>query len=245
MATVRTVNRLIRAVLSDILNIYNPEQTISAADSKTVLEAIQDRLAAWTSQITIPVITTENFAMIVGTAAYTIGQSSSPSLNTPRPDQIIGAYVRVSSYDHPVNIWSEAQYRGITDKTTSGRPTVLYPKYSTPNITITLHPVPDTTDNLYFSSIKIYTEPTTYTQDTFADLGLPGLVYNALKWRIAIDVAPGYRAELSPAIGANATEAFSDMVAQNLARNMNPAVVEMAMTRKQGSYSLSDFYAGE
>ena len=191
MATVRTINRLIRAVLSDILGVCNPAQPIEAEDARTVKEAIQDRLAAWTGVITIPVVTTESFSMVSGTASYTIGEDGSPSLDTVRPDQIVGAYIKSNGLDSSVRIITENQYRNIADKTTSGQPTRAFPDYKTPNITLFLYPVPDTTDRIYIASIKTYTEPTQLNDDTFVDLGIPGVVYNALKWRIAIDVAPG------------------------------------------------------
>jgi hypothetical protein len=231
MATVRTVNRLIRSVLSDILGIYNPNQTISAADALTVREAIQDRLAAWAGQITIPVVNSETFAMVPGQASYTIGESGSPSLNTPRPDQIIGAIIREDSVDSGLSIITESQYRGILDKTTPGTPRKIYVSYTTPNITVYLYPVPDATDSIYLSTVKPYTEPTGYTQDTFATLGLPGYVYNTLKWRVAIDVAPGFKADVNQLIISNYNEAEANMMAINLANTMRPVDVELAYSK--------------
>lgn len=243
MAIVRTVNRLIRAVLSDALHVYHPAQAIEAEDERTVKEAIQDRLAAWTGTITIPVVITESFAMIAGTASYTVGQTGSPSLNTTRPDHIIGAYIRSSGNDDPVGIITESQYRGISDKTISGQPTRAFPDYKTPNITIYLHPVPDSTDSFYIASIKPYTEPTVLTADTFVDLGIPGPVYNALKWRVAIDVAPAFRAELHPSVTGNATDSYADMMALNLARTMTPVASDLSYSGS-GRMSLNDFLSG-
>jgi len=240
---VRTVNRLIKAILSDVLHIYHPAQEIEAEDVRAVKEAIQDRLAAWTGTITIPVVITESFAMIVGTAAYTIGENGATSLDTARPDHIIGAYIRSSNNDDPVSIITEKQYREISDKTISGQPTRAYPDYKTPNITMYLHPVPDSTDRIYISSLKPYTEPTVLTADTFVDLGIPGPVYNFLKWRVAIDVAPAFRAEIHPSVAMNATDSYADMMALNLARTMTPVASDLSYSGS-GRMSLNDFLSG-
>lgn len=245
MATVRNINRLIDAVLKDILHVYRMDETVSNDDKQTLLYAIQDRLAAWADDIIIPVVATESLSMVSGTATYTIGESGSPSLNTARPDKVVGAYVREGDYDYPVGIISEAVYRTITDKSSTGRPEKLYPLYGTPNVTIYLWPVPDSTDTLYVVLQQIMTEPTTYTQDTFATLGLPGYIYNALKWRVAIDIAPGFERQLTQEILWNANDAYANMTSKHLARNMRGALVEMGLTGRRGSYSLSDFFAGK
>ena len=246
MATVRTINRLINAVLCEILNVYHPGESIDAADAETIFHITQDRLAAWSDNITVPISITEYFAMVVGTASYTIGEDGAPTgKDTVRPEKIIGAYVKVGSYDHPVEIITEEQYRNIRDKTSTGRPTKCYPNYTTPNITVYFYPVPDSTDNFYFVSIKPMTEPTAYTTDTFNTLGIPGYIYDALKWRVAIDAAPAFSKPISAEVKFNADDAFNRMQAKHLARTMTGGVVEMAMRRGRGSYSLADFFAGE
>ena len=245
MATVRNINRLIDAILKDILHVYRADETVEASDKTTVLYAIQDRLAAWVDDIAIPVVSTQSITMISGTATYTIGESGAPSLDTARPDQVVGAYVRQGDYDYPVKIISESIYRGITDKTSSGRPTLLYPLYGVPNVTIYLWQVPDSTDTLYVSLLQQMAEPTTYTQDTFADLQLPPYVYNALKYRVAIDLAAGYERQLTQEIIWNANDAYSNMTSKHLARSLRPATVEMAYRRGQQTYTLSDFFSGE
>jgi len=245
MATERTINRLIDAVYKDILHIYRTDEVIETSDKTLALYAIQDRLAAWVDDVLVPIQITESFAMVVGTASYTIGETGTPTVNTARPDKIVGAYVHQGDYDYPVKVITESQYRNITDKTSSGRPEKVYPNYTTPNITLYLYPVPDTTDNFYFVSNKHMTEPTTYTVDTFVTMGLPGYIYNALKWRICIDIAPGFERQVSPEITYNAQESYSNMIAKHLARSMKGGVVEMAYTGSgKGRYSKSDFFSG-
>jgi hypothetical protein len=246
MATVRTINRLITAILSDILNVYHPGESLDNADVQTVFHAIQDRLSDWTDDITIPVVITEYFAMVSGTASYTVGQTGAPTVNSVRPESIVGAYVHEGDYDYPVKIITEAVYRSIYDKASTGRPTQCYPNYGTPNVTLYLHPVPDSTDNFYFASLKPMTEPTGYTQDTFVTLGIPGYIYNALKWRVAIDVAPGFAKPITPEMKYNEEDSFNRMTAKHLARSMNGAVIELAYSgSRKGTYTKSEFFAGK
>ena len=243
MATSRTINRLINS----ITQLYKGAGvTLPAQDTQALLEMIQDRLAEWSGHINIPVVTTEYFAMVSGTSSYTIGENGTPTKDTARPNTIVGAYVRQSNYDYPVQIITEYAYRNIHDKTTTGRPEQLYPDYSTPNVTVYLYPVPDTTDSLYFASIKDFTEPSSIGDDTFNTLQLTGTVYNALKWRVALDAASILTEEGRPfpsLLRVNADEAYNKMLAQHLAKNMRGATVELAL-KNRSNYSLSDFFAG-
>ena len=83
--TSRTVNRLVTAVLCDILGIYNRQYSIPDADAQAVKETLQDVLGSWSIGTNIPVITTENFAMVSAQSTYTVGESGTPTLNHSAP----------------------------------------------------------------------------------------------------------------------------------------------------------------
>lgn len=240
--TSRTVNRLITAVLCDILGIYNRQYSIPAADAQAVKETLQDILGAWSIGTNIPIITTENFAMVSAQSTYTVGENGTPTKNTLRPEEIVDAWVRIGDTDYPVAIYAQAQWRDIGDKSTAGRPTVCFPQYTTPNVTLELWPVPDSTDSFYFCSRKPFIDPTSLTDTFFVDLQIPPQVYQALKWQIAIDLAGGYGKPITQEMAVNARRAYADALSWHTARQVSPTKVDVVSGRKRMSFQ--DFKAG-
>lgn len=226
MATVRTVNDLLKAALTD-LGVISAVETPTAEDAELALETLQDLLAEWSDGgLVIPVVVTEYFAMVVGQATYTIGESGSPSKNTVRPEKVIGAYVRSSGIDSPVNVIGDSEYRLISQKTTSGTPDRLYPAYTAPNCTFYLYPVPDSTDSLYFTSQKTFTEPNTLTEALLNTTGIPRNYYNALRFNLAVDLSMKYEKQASPLLVSRAISTKTHLKNLNLARMVEPVRFE-------------------
>ena len=178
----------------------------------------------------------------VGAVTYTVGESGTPDKDTLRPEEVLDAWVRVGDFDYPVEIYTQAQWREIGDKTTAGRPTVCFPQYTTPNVTLELWPVPDSTDNFYFSSRKPFIDPTTLTATFFVDLQIPPQVYQALKWQVAIDLAGGYGKPITQEMAVNARRAYADALSWHTARQVSPTKVDVPS--RGGRMSFQDFKAG-
>lgn len=246
MAIKRTINRLVRSILSDILGVYNPEDTISAADANTILEFCQDKLAEWSEGgIYIPVPTTDCLPLVPGKVSYIIGQAPYPvpDVGTLRPDLITRVMIRDSNtYDYPCNILTKDLWENLLDKTqTTGRPERMYPEYSVPNIKVYFNPIPDVAYTARITSMKPLTQPNFLTDDVFSDLLLPGQIYQALKWNVAMDVAEGFSKSVTPIMQKNAMATEGKMLALNLARSIQGTVMDLAPTGQRfniltGSY---------
>jgi hypothetical protein len=234
MATVRTTLDLITAALQTI-GAYAASETLAAPDAEIGLETLQDLLAEWSDGgLMIPCLVTESLSMVVGQVSYTVGESGAPDLNTVRPEQVIGAYIRDSGgYDYPVEIIGESQYRALTTKSgTSGRPDRLYPKYSVPNATIYLYPEPDSTDTLYLVSNKTFIEPVLYTENLLNTTQLPRNYFNALKWNLAIELCTPFLREPTPLMVKRASDTKNTIKKLNMARTVEPVVIDiMGSTR--------------
>ena len=236
MAIKRTINRLVKSILSDILGVINPEETPSAADAQTILEFCQDKLAEWSEGgIYIPVPITDCLTLVSGQVSYTIGQDGNADLGTIRPDQITKVMIRDSgTYDYPCNIMTKDLWENLLDKNqTTGRPERMYPEYSVPNIKVYFNPVPDSGYTARITSMKPLKQPNALTDDVFVDLLLPGQVYQALKWNVALDVAEGFSKPVTATMQKNAMATEGKMLALNLARSMQGAVVELAPQRSR------------
>ena len=228
MATTRTVRQLLERALKRI-EVYEVGQTTDSSDIQNALEVFQDLIAEHAGSLFIPYYVQESLSMVASQASYTIGENGTPDLDTQRPEQIIGAFVREGTYDYPLRIIQEQGYRLILSKDTeSSRPEYLYYNPTAPNGTIYLYSTPTTTDSLYIVSLKTLTEPTTLTQNVLDDLSIPRNYHNHLSYMLAVELAPEYGLTPNPIIIAKADMALSDIKAINLARTIQPAGIDLA-----------------
>ena len=227
MAT-RTANDLVMAV-GRTLGLFHPGETPAASDSSVILGAIQDLLAEWADGgLLVPYEVTEGINLIVSQVSYTVGESGSPSLDTVKPELITGAYVRSGGYDYPVEIIDKKAYDAILNKTLAGRPDKIYVAYTAPNITIYTYPVPDATDVLYITSKKTMTEPVNLTDDLTETLNIPRNYFNALRYNVAVDVAPMFNMEPSATVASRAIMTKRTIISLNVARNSGPVALEVS-----------------
>lgn len=207
----------------------------SSDESNDCLEALNDLVASWSADgLKVNATTKESFNLAASTASYTIG--SGATVNTVRPKKIISAFIRDSSnIDHWLRIITEEQYRMITDKTTTSRPTRLFydPSYSTG--TIYVYPTPDTVEACHIESLKTFTEFATLA----TDVALPGEYKRALKFNLAIDIAPEFGVTVGGAIGARAEETLNTIIGLNLSNQLTPAKIDPGLPGMGGRYNIN------
>lgn len=223
-----TAQELIKAALRAIGAIASGE-TPSSEELQDSLEALNLMLDSWSAErLIVYENTTEGFSLVSGQASYTIG--SGGDFDTTRPTRILGAYIRDSSdIDHPVDVFSAKEYREISSKTTQSRPTELYYKPSYPKGTIYLYPVPETVETLYLESLKPLTEFSSLT----TDVNLPGPYKRALKWNLAVELAPEFEATVSDVVAVRAQESKGVIKRLNAANQVEPVVLEiLKVTRR-------------
>lgn len=93
----------------------------------------------------------ETFSLVAGTGSYTIGASG--TFNTTRPIEIISAAIRTSdNIDTPLMVFNQEQYLRLSDKTSQGKPDVLYYDAQYTLGVIKLYPVPDAAYTLVINS---------------------------------------------------------------------------------------------
>jgi len=207
---------------------YAPGETLDAEDSAHGLLVLQDLLAEWgDGGLVVPSLVIEAVTLVADQASYTIGEDSSADLNTIRPEQIIGAYVRQSNYDYPVTIIGEDAYSSMTAKSTAARPEFLWYNPTAPLGTAYVYPAANSTDSLYITSVKPFTEPTGLTQEMLDDISVPRNYHNALVWNLAVELAQDYGFEVTVLIGIRAAETKSKIEALNAARRVQAVPLEI------------------
>lgn len=230
MSTTRTVLELLERSLRG-LGVFDITDTIPSEDIQGALRALQDLIAAEAGSLMVPSIVQEAVTLVVAQTTYGIGEEATADLDTQRPEQIIGAFVRTSSdYDYPIKIIGEIEYRKILDKTTSGRPELLWYSPTSPNGTVYLYPVPDdATEAVYISSIKTLSEPSTLTDNLLDDVSIPRNYHNPLKWMLQLELCETYSVPPTPLMVKKDADARADIIGLNAARNAQPARLEIGV----------------
>lgn len=227
MATAKTVRQLLEGSLR-LAGVAEAGETVESEDIAVALEVFQDILAEEAGSLFVPYVVQEAITLVVAQTTYTVGENGSPDLNTQRPEQIIGAFVRSSGgYDYPVDIIGEQQYKGIVDKDASGRPQYIWYNPTAPNGTIYTHYTPNAAESLYIDSIKTLSEPSTLTQSLLDTVGIPRNYHNPLKWMLALELCGEYGKDPTMLMVKKDDDARRKLVSLNAARSVQPVALEI------------------
>ena len=197
-----TAADLIKASIR-LVGAYGPGETPPAEDIEDGLQALNMMLDSWSlDRPFIWALTRENFALTIGQASYT--WVSGGNFNSARPLKVEGAYVRDSDgNDYFVEVHPDMnRYNRITGKTTQGRPYILFydPQFSSGKVY--LYYVPDKTYTLYTDAWK----PVTQIAASTTALSFPPGYERALKYNLAIEIAPEYGVSVSDEVAYIAKE---------------------------------------
>lgn len=222
------INRSLR-----LIGALDPEESPTANETANVLEALNGLIDSWRNdRLIVWSITNVTKTLTAGDGTYTIG--SGADINTTRPVRIEGAYVTQSGIDYPVEVISEAAYRGIADKTTqSDLPQFVYYDPSVASGTIYLWPVPSVANVLTLSVwAPISTLATAGTTVT-----LPPGYERALASNLAIDIAPEFQKQASQEVAKMARESLAAIKKANI----RPIIAKMEMATRR-RYSIEADY---
>ncbi|HEA65891.1 hypothetical protein LCGC14_1902440 [marine sediment metagenome] len=235
MATVRTVQQAINRAFGK-LSLFGPGEPLPPEDNAIAKVCFQDMMGEWVNdQLMVPFTVLESFTLTAGTLSYTVGETAPVDLNTVRPEQIDSAFIREDNYDYPVNIIGEEAYNRIALKSEPWRfrPYQLWYNPTVPNGTITVWPSPSSAVDLFFSSEKPFTEPTSVTANMMAGLGYPRNYHNIIVYNLAVELAPEYGKTPADSVIVKAEKGKRDLISLNAARTLEPAVSELARSTRR------------
>lgn len=183
-----------------LIGVVFKSEALSADEAVDGLVSLNDMLDTWSNDsLTTFAYTLENFPL-TGASSYAIGASG--NFNTTRPISIVDAVVRVATIDYPLEIITQEQYQlEISNKSISSS----IPEYLTydngyPLGIIKMFPIPTSGSTLYMQSNK----PLSNLSALTTTIDLPPGWKKALKYNLAIDMAPEYGMEPSASIVSNA-----------------------------------------
>lgn len=200
--------RLLRTAIKAASSVDN-YSVIDPVEYEDALESANMMLALWAKTgLIVHHVVTEQFSISSGQSSRTIGTGG--NFNTSRPNELVGGFIRDSNdYDYPLEIIDRDRYNALSNKDTQGIPKYLYFYPTYPTATIYIYFVPNETYTLSLDSLKPLTA---LTLDT--TLNLPPEYEEAIKWNLAVRLAPDYKSKPRPDVIALAEESFKALSTQ-------------------------------
>ena len=216
MATPITYRDLIQSSLR-LNGIIAQGQDASGDEVTDGLTVLQELIDAWNSTGAAILYTTATqiFTLTPGQSVYTIGPTGDMVVGT-RPSKLSGAWVRdlSNNTDLPLAVMADSDFFNIPQKTaTSSYPQAVYIDRQFPNGNVYLYPVPNQSD---VALVLQYTAPldSTIELDTVCDL--PPAFRQALRYNLAINLAPEYGLEPTPTVQSIAITSLNNINANNI-----------------------------
>lgn len=226
MATVRD---LIKSALRQI-GAIDPGENVEASEAADALATLNQMLEQWsTENLLVPLTVRERFDLVGGQSSYTMGTGG--NFNTTRPVKIEIAKLETQDgtpYELDMELLTEREWANISDKAQqSTLPTKLYAMGSSPLETLKLWPVPTVANKIVLYSVKTITVFTTINDS----VELPQGYYSALKFNLAVELAPEYGKSPSE---VTVTKAMSTL--KNLKRINKKALLMVSDSPGVGSH---------
>lgn len=228
---IRSSMRLIGAVATG--------ETLTAEEAQDGLAVLNDLLDAWSVEgLMLYRSVRESFALVPGQSAYTIGAGA--DFDTTRPVRVDGVVVTDGGADVPVRgPVADADWDRIVFKSLAHSTPTLY-RYDAAHPTATLHlwPVPSKalpivlTMSMQFSRLASIAESISYP---------PGYA-KALRYALAMDLAPEFSVAVSPDIREAARQIIGRVKAAN--RRQPTAQFDAGLLAASRFGSRADFEAG-
>jgi hypothetical protein len=212
-----------------LIGVVRKSEALTADEAADGFVALNDMLASWSNNGLLCVSRVWEYFTVTSATSYTIG--SGQSLNTTRPLVIRSAFFRSGDIDYPLEIISDEEYESITLKTLSSD----FPRYLSydnayPYGTIRLYP--QGAGQLHLLSEK----PITNIAALSTTVDLPAGWNRAIRYNLAIDIAPEYGEAPSPAVVEMAKQSKSDIML-SIAKNR-------PIKAQRNNISYYDYYTG-
>lgn len=211
MPTGIVVSDLIRSSMRLIGAIATGE-TPTAEEMADGLLVLNDMLENWSTEtLSVWGSSNQTFNLVANQATYTIGPAG--NWNTTRPQSLDDAYMNFNGVDFPVKVISQEMYNEINLKTMR-QPIVERLLYVNefPLGVATVWPVPTNSAPITLTMKRLLTFPVQAT-DTLT--GPPGFL-KAMRYCLAVELAPEFGVEASPTVIAVAADSKGDYKRANL-----------------------------
>ena len=173
------------------------------------------------------------YVTVAAQASYVIGAGE--EWDGARPTAIAEAYVTIDGYDYGLRVLTDSEYASEPNKTLeSSVPESIYYDPAYPDGRVYVVPVPDTA----LTITLVHDEAFTALASVSTSLSFPPGYERALRYALAVELAPEFGKTPSPIVMRNADEAMGLIKA----RNIQPAFASFDTTLTGGGgCSYADF----
>ena len=201
MTQTATAGELINSALRLIGQLAEAEVP-SAATSQDALTALNQMIDSWnTERLSVFCTQDQVYTWPVNEIKRTLGPSGDIDLNPQQRPILLddSTYFRdpQTNVSYGIKFINQSQYNGIAVKTvTSTYPQVMFVNMTFPDIEMYIYPKPTRSLEFHFVSVQPLTEPTALN----TVIALPPGYLRALRYNLAMELAPEFGVEPSPQV---------------------------------------------
>jgi hypothetical protein len=174
------------------------------------------------------------YVTVASQASYVIGAGE--EWDGARPTAINDAYVTINGYDYGLRVLNDSEYAEEPSKTLeSSIPESIYYDPAYPDGRVYVVPVPDAA----LTITLVHDEAFTALSSVSTVLLLPPGYERALRYALAVELAPEFGKTPSPIVISTAADSFGLLKS----RNTQPQYLSFDATLTSGGCSLADFLA--
>lgn len=225
----------------EMLGVYAPGETMTAADSSRGLTVLNDMLDSWSNEsLSCFAVAQQSLTLVPGQPSYTIGTSGGANVPLTRPIRLRSgpgaAYIQDNNQNiYGVDVITQAQWnlRGSRN-TNSNFPDVLFYDPQFPLGILNFDPIPNIGYTAYFDSFLQLSDFATLT----TQVSLPPGYVLAIKANLAVALQPYFAtSQLSPIVVARAADSKANIKRSNI--RLDPSVYDPEITaRAPGIYNI-------
>ena len=230
-----TTKRLIEQALRTIGVLASGEEA-RPAEMQDGLLALQQMLDGWSTQeVLVPAVSRETFPFVEGQREYTIGEGGDFDTQRPRSISVLtilqGGGTQVPCDQAPLAMWEHLR----TKHTSVGTPCYFYyQEHAQGDLgLLTFSSIPFAIDSAVIASIKPLVPNMTLTEG----MELPAEYEPAIRWNLAIDLAPEYGKDVSAVIVKRAKDTLNDIKRMN--HRPRHAKVDRGITAPNRRYNIN------
>ena len=226
-----TAQDLIKAAFRAI-GVIATGETPTNEEMQDGLQALKFMLRSWSGDNLMIYFIEQDTLALTGATSYTIGDGG--DCDTVWPNEIKGAVVDAM---YALSIIGDVQYRRLSTVSVGSPPVYLYynPEYPLG----LLHPYPTGGSSMVIDSLKALTDPETLT----ADVEFPTGYDAAIKWNLAVDMAPEFGKEASPTVMSRADSTKRLIETKNFSNQINATRLDLVRLGR-GSHGRYDINQG-
>lgn len=199
-----------------LIGVLAGGETASAQEMNDALATLNDMIDSWSNErLTIFNVAPETFPLVPAQQTYTMGTGG--DFDTARPLKIENAKIQVvtngQTNEYPLQISNQDQWADIRIKTvTTSLPSILYMDGAYPLQNLNLWPIPSVANSIILYSWKPLSDFSTL--NTVASL--PPGYSKALRYNLAIELAPEYGKQADQSVVAGAIEGKENIKRANI-----------------------------